>query len=269
MKRTFLLVLAVLAFAGPATAAAPAKQPVVPGFFHGKTIGYYDFGPIKLKPGNKLAPIWTVTNGARGSTTSSTPSPGKRLHAALAAEQSDVQAGRHAALAPLTQRRRSRPEGRRGDDRRDEDRRQLPGARLRQKRVAGYSAGKTIHYYDLGPVKVAPGNVVLPLVTITNGVCGPAQHHRREHRTGSHRLPAALGNRQGHLGGGRAQALAHLLRASQARRESRRGDAREDHARRQLPPRLAAPRRARPSSPSPCSAFAPGLSPCSERSLHE
>ena len=41
-----------------------------------------------------------------------------------------------------------------------------------QKRVAGYSAGKTIHYYDLGPVKVAPGNEVLPLAALTNGVAG-------------------------------------------------------------------------------------------------
>ena len=47
-----------------------------------------------------------------------------------------------------------------------------------QKRVAGFSAGKTIHYYDLGPVKTAPGNDVLPLVAITNGVAG--QHNITE-----------------------------------------------------------------------------------------
>ena len=47
-----------------------------------------------------------------------------------------------------------------------------------QKRVAGFSAGKTIHYYDLGPVKVAPGNDVLPLVAISNGVAG--QHNITE-----------------------------------------------------------------------------------------
>jgi hypothetical protein len=47
-----------------------------------------------------------------------------------------------------------------------------------QKRVPGFSAGKTIHYYDLGPVKVAPGNVVLPLVALSNGVRG--QHNITE-----------------------------------------------------------------------------------------
>ena len=26
-----------------------------------------------------------------------------------------------------------------------------------------------IHYYDLGPVKVAPGNAVVPLYAVTNG----------------------------------------------------------------------------------------------------
>ncbi len=41
-----------------------------------------------------------------------------------------------------------------------------------QKRVAGYSAGHVIHYYDLGPVKVAPGNAVIPLYAVTNGVGG-------------------------------------------------------------------------------------------------
>jgi hypothetical protein len=47
-----------------------------------------------------------------------------------------------------------------------------------QKRVAGFSAGKTIHYYDLGPVNVAAGNAQLPLVAVTNGVAG--QHNITE-----------------------------------------------------------------------------------------
>jgi hypothetical protein len=39
-----------------------------------------------------------------------------------------------------------------------------------QKRVAGYSNGHLIHYYDLGPVKVAPGNTIAPLYAPTNAV---------------------------------------------------------------------------------------------------
>ena len=41
-----------------------------------------------------------------------------------------------------------------------------------QKRHPGFSRGKIIHYYDLGPVKVAPGNEVIPLWAVTNGVDG-------------------------------------------------------------------------------------------------
>ena len=65
-------VISVAAFAGTATAsqnaqhAKVAKKPITSGFYRGRTISYYDFGPIKLKPGNKLAPIWTVTNAAPG-----------------------------------------------------------------------------------------------------------------------------------------------------------------------------------------------------------
>src|SRR5689334_7601675 len=65
MKRSLLFaVLAVAVSVVPAASAAKvAKKPVTPGFYRGKSIGYFDFGPIKLKPGNTLAPIWTVTNG--------------------------------------------------------------------------------------------------------------------------------------------------------------------------------------------------------------
>src|SRR5260221_289583 len=71
------------AFAVPATAATPAKQPVVPGFFQGRTITYYDYGPVKLKPGNKLAPIWTVTNGAAGQHNIIDTVPGKTDYSPL------------------------------------------------------------------------------------------------------------------------------------------------------------------------------------------
>ena len=47
-------------------AQAATKQPVVAGFYEGQTVRYHNFGPIKLTAGNKLAPIWTVTNGAAG-----------------------------------------------------------------------------------------------------------------------------------------------------------------------------------------------------------
>jgi hypothetical protein len=44
-----------------------------------------------------------------------------------------------------------------------------------QKRVEGFSGGRPIHYYDLGPVAIAPGNDVVTLYAPTNGVAG--QHN--------------------------------------------------------------------------------------------
>jgi hypothetical protein len=39
------------------------RQAATEGFYRGQTIEYLDFGPVKLKPGNKVAPLWSVTNG--------------------------------------------------------------------------------------------------------------------------------------------------------------------------------------------------------------
>jgi hypothetical protein len=177
VKRTFLVVLAVLAFAGPATAAAPAKQPVVSGFFQGRTIKYYDFGPIKLKPGNKLAPLWAVTNGAAGQHNIIDTVPGQAGYSPLwqinmvtfkagmtphllkskADVDAAVKAGEVTVKSTTTVVN-------------------CPVLGFGQKKVAGYSNGHVIHYLDLGPVKVAPGNVVAPLYTVTNPV-GSQQHN--------------------------------------------------------------------------------------------
>src|SRR5947209_15209378 len=66
-----------------ATTASPKKQPVTLGFDKGKTVRYYDFGPIKLKPGNKLAPIWTFTNGAAGQRAVIDAVPGEKGYSPL------------------------------------------------------------------------------------------------------------------------------------------------------------------------------------------
>ena len=186
-KLTPLLIglLAAAALAWSATAApvavhaASAKKAVTPGFYRGRTIGYFDFGPIKLKPGNKLAPIWTVTNGAGGQHNIIDTAPGQSDYTPLwqvnkvtfkpgskphllrsrAAVEAATKAGEVTVAATNTVVN-------------------CPVLGFGQKRVGGFSAGKTIHYYDLGPVKVAPGNAVLPLVAVTNGVIG--QHNITE-----------------------------------------------------------------------------------------
>jgi hypothetical protein len=67
-----LLVLALAGALGLAAAPAMADsirhfpQTATEGFYRGQTIEYLDFGPVKLKPGNKVAPLWSVTNGVQG-----------------------------------------------------------------------------------------------------------------------------------------------------------------------------------------------------------
>jgi len=61
---------AAIATALPALAAdGPVKtfsQDVTLGFYRGQVVSYLDFGPVKLKAGNKVAPIWAFTNGDEG-----------------------------------------------------------------------------------------------------------------------------------------------------------------------------------------------------------
>jgi hypothetical protein len=177
MKRSFLLVLALLAFAAPAMATSPAKQPLVAGFFEGRTISYYDFGPIMLKPGNKLAPLWSVTNGAPGQHNIVNTVPGQADYSPLwqinmvtfktgttphlLKSKADVDAAVKAGEVTVTSTKTVV---------------NCPVLGFGQKKVAGYSNGHLIHYLDLGPVKVAPGNAVAPLYTVTNPV-GAQQHN--------------------------------------------------------------------------------------------
>jgi hypothetical protein len=192
MKKPLIYVafaLAVSAFAATAAIASPAstraqaaqtahlaKKPITSGFYQGKTISYFDFGPIKLKSGNKLAPIWAITNGASGQRNIIDTVPGQPDYSPLwqlntvtfksgvtpyllkskadvdsAVQKGDVTIQKTGTVV------------------------NCPVLGFGQKRVAGFSNGKVIHYYDLGPVKIAPGNRVTPLYAPTNGVRG--QHN--------------------------------------------------------------------------------------------
>ena len=154
-------------------AQAAKKQPVTLGFYEGKTVRYFDFGPIKLKPGNKLAPIWTFTNGATGQRNIIDTVPGEKDYTPLwqvskvswaagktpRVLRSADEVKKAAAAGEVTIAKTATVVN-------------CPVLGFGQKRVAGYSAGHVIHYYDLGPVKVAPGNAVVPLYVVTNGVSG-------------------------------------------------------------------------------------------------
>jgi hypothetical protein len=67
-----LVVLATTAVATALPAAAadgPVKtfaQDVTLGFYRGQVVSSLDFGPVKIRAGNKVAPIWAFTNGDEG-----------------------------------------------------------------------------------------------------------------------------------------------------------------------------------------------------------
>jgi hypothetical protein len=153
--------------------AAPKRQPVLIGFYRDRTVKYFDYGRIKLRPGNKLTPMWVFTNGAGGQRSIVDSAPGDKQYSALHKvntvtwkTDASPRVLRSAAAirstrsdGELTVRRTSRVVN-------------VALLGFGQTRHAGFAEGKTIHYYELGLVNVARGNEVLPIWTFTNGVDG-------------------------------------------------------------------------------------------------
>jgi hypothetical protein len=153
--------------------ATPKKQPVVLGFYRGRTVRYFDFGRIRLKPGNKVSPLWKFTNGAAGQRDIVDTIPGKARYSALWQVNRVTWAGDSTPrlLRSAEQIQKARAGGELTiTTTASVVNRTLLG--FGQVRHPGFSRGKTIHYYELGAVKVASGNEILPIWTVTNGVKG-------------------------------------------------------------------------------------------------
>ena len=82
-----VLVVVAVASALPAIAAdGPVRtfsQDVTLGFYRGQVVSYLDFGPVKLRSGNKIAPIWAFTNGDDGQRNVIDTVPGRRDYTPL------------------------------------------------------------------------------------------------------------------------------------------------------------------------------------------
>ncbi len=153
--------------------AAPKKQKVLSGFYKNRTISYFDYGQIKLRPGNKLAPIWVFSNGADGQRSIVDSAPGQKQYSALH-KVNTITWETDATPRVLRSAAAVRSAQANGDLTIKSTSRAVNAAVLGfgQTRHAGFAKGKTIHYYELGLVKVAPGNEILPIWTFTNGVDG-------------------------------------------------------------------------------------------------
>jgi hypothetical protein len=119
MKRILILAIvaavSAVALALPALAAdGPVKtfsQDVTLGFYGGEVVSYLDFGPVKLRAGNKTAPIWAFTNGDEGQRNVIDTVPGRANYTPLWAvrmvtwdDGADVRVLRSAAAVARAQR---------------------------------------------------------------------------------------------------------------------------------------------------------------------
>jgi hypothetical protein len=186
MKRAALVAsLALVAGAATVTVAAgvpergttpqvvPKKQKVLTGSYRNRTIKYFDFGLIKLRAGNKLAPMWVFTNGAEGQRSIVDSVPGQARYSPLR-KVNTVTWTSEATPRVLRSLAAVRTARSRGEVTIRSTSRVVnaPVLGFGQIRHAGFAKGKQIHYYELGVVKIAPGNEVLPIWTFTNGVDG-------------------------------------------------------------------------------------------------
>jgi hypothetical protein len=175
----FVVALASVALAatlpqgGGTTQAAPKKQKELTAFYRDRTVRYFDYGRIKLRPGNKLAPIWVFSNGAGGQRSIVDSTPGQKAYSALR-KVNIVTWAADATPRVLRSASAVRAARSRGDVTTRSTSRVVnaPLLGFDQTRHAGFAKGRTIHYYELGVVKVAPGNEVLPIWTFKNGVRG-------------------------------------------------------------------------------------------------
>jgi hypothetical protein len=147
-----------------------SKQKVTPGFYKGRSLRYLDLGPVKLARGNRVAPIWVVTNGPDGQRNVVDVAPGDRGYTPLwrvtmvtwkagvtprmLRSAADVQAARRAGDVTL---------------RRTTTVVNCPVLGFGQRQTLGFFRTKLIQYLDLGPVKLARGNDVEPIWAVTNG----------------------------------------------------------------------------------------------------
>jgi hypothetical protein len=91
MRKLALLLALVcctaIAAALPALAAdGPVRtfsQDVTLGFYRGQVVSYLDFGPVKLRTGNKVAPIWAFSNGHESQRNVIDTVPGRRDYTPL------------------------------------------------------------------------------------------------------------------------------------------------------------------------------------------
>src|SRR4051794_25178415 len=155
ITRMAVTLIGVAALISPATAGAAGSSSVT-GFYNGRTIHYLDFGPIHLAKGNKVAPIWSVTNGVGGQHNIVDVVPGHTAYTPLwRVFTVTFRPGVKHVLVRSSAQVRSLQRTHEITLKRTSTIVNCPVLGFHQKHVAGFYKGRAISYLDLGPVKLA------------------------------------------------------------------------------------------------------------------
>jgi hypothetical protein len=179
VKRALALVVASLALTATAGAAEAApievEQKSVAGFFRGQGVRYLDLGPVRLLPGNRVAPIWAFTNGTKRQRNVIDTVPGRADYTPL---WRVTMVTWKAGVRPRTLRSAAavRAAVRAGHVRlrRTSTVVNCPVLGFGQKKVIGFYRGNEVAYLDLGPVRLRAGNQTAPIWAFANGAEGQA-----------------------------------------------------------------------------------------------
>jgi hypothetical protein len=152
------------------------KQPPVSGYHKGQTVEYLDFGPINLAAGNEVAPIWVVTNGTPDQKNIIDVVPGDEGYSPLwqVNEVTFTEGTEPRTLKSADEVMEALAVGEVTIVETDTVV-NCPVLGFDQHEILGFFEGKTVAYYDFGPIALADGNAVAPIWAVENGVEG--QHN--------------------------------------------------------------------------------------------
>ena len=129
-----------------ATDNPPKQQPVKLAFFENRAVPYWDFGPIRLRSGDRLGSIWLFANGPRGQLAVVEAVPGTEDLLRAGAPATGHLGGQcDAADSSLCRRSEAGACGRRVADQADEHHPQRARSRLRPEGIPASSRGEIIH----------------------------------------------------------------------------------------------------------------------------
>jgi hypothetical protein len=146
------------------------------GFYRGNRVEYLDLGPVKLAPGNDVDPIWVVTNGTAAQRNILDTVPGDPAGYTPLWQVTKVTWKSGVRARTLTSAKAVAKAAAKGwvTVETTDTVVNCPVLGFDQPITHGFIKGEPIGYYDLGPLKLAPGNDIDPIWVVTNGTADQA-----------------------------------------------------------------------------------------------